>query len=109
MKQTAIQVMQDIQDARLKHYEAKIKQLEEKYAEEAAKILQEEIDWELITDMMVAVGWTTVELPKFFASGPTLDMTRWLNNECKHHWMHRANSWVFENNEEAALFKLTWS
>lgn len=102
MNKTAMQVMQDAHDA-------KIKQLEEKYVEEAAKILQEEIDWELLTDMMVAVGWTKVELPKFFASGITLDMNNWLHNECKHHWRHRNAIWIFENKEEAALFKLTWS
>lgn len=109
MNKTAMQVMQDAHEARLKHHDAKIKRLEEKYAEEAAKILQEEINWELIADMMVAVGWTKVELPKFFASGITLDMNNWLHNECKHHWKHRANTWIFENKNEAALFKLTWS
>lgn len=102
MKQTAMQVMQDAHDA-------KIKQLEEKYAEEAAKILQEEIDWELITDMMVAVGWTKVELPRFTFNELTHDMNNWMHKECRYHWKRSGKTWIFENKEEAALFKLTWS
>lgn len=102
MNKTATQVMQDAHDV-------KIKQLEEKYAEEAAKILSEEIDWKLITDMMISIGWTKVELPRFSLHGPTLDMNNWMHNECRHHWKRRGKTWVFENKEEAALFKLTWS
>lgn len=86
-----------------------IQVLEDQYADAAAKILQEEIDWELMVDMMVAVGWTKVKLPRFFASGPTLDMNNWLHNECKRHWRHRNTIWIFEDKNEAALFKLTWS
>lgn len=102
MNKTATQVMQY-------SYDVKIKQLEEKYAEEAARILQEEIDWELIADMMVSVGWTKVELPKFSFHELTHDMNNWMHNECRHHWKRRGKTWVFENKEEAALFKLTWS
>lgn len=83
--------------------------IENELAEDLAKELQECIDWELMVDMMVAVGWTKVELPKFFASGITLDMNNWLHNECKRHWRHRNSIWVFEDKNEAALFKLTWS
>lgn len=83
--------------------------LEEQYADRAAKEMAEEIDWELISDMMVAVGWTKVTLSRFRVAGATHDMNSWLHNECKHHWKHRANIWVFESREEAALFKLTWS
>jgi hypothetical protein len=83
--------------------------LEKQYADAAAKAIAEEIDWELISDMMVAVGWTKVTLPKFRVYGPTVDMNNWMHNECKHYWKHRGNTWVFESQEEAALFKLTWS
>ncbi len=83
--------------------------LEVQYADRAAKEMAEEIDWELISDMMVALGWTKVTLPRFRVSGATLDMNNWMHNECRYHWKHRANIWVFESQEEAALFKLTWS
>jgi len=63
--------------------------MEEQYADKAAKILSDEIDWELISDMMVSVGWTKVELPRFSLHGPTLDMNNWMHNECRHHWKHR--------------------
>lgn len=83
--------------------------IENEIADDLAKELQETIDWELMVDMMVAVGWTKVTLPKFFACGITLDMNNWLHRECKRHWRHRSGVWVFEDKNEAMLFKLTWS
>lgn len=84
--------------------------IEEKYAEEAAKILQEEFDWELITDMMVAVGWTRVELDSLQTYGElAANMNHWLHKEVIKHWKRRGKTFIFEDRNEAALFKLTWS
>lgn len=92
MKKTATQVMEDNLCAKM------------------SQQLAEEIDWELISDMLVSVGWTKITLPEFWdGRRPTLDMNNWMHNECRHHWKHRGETWVFESQEEAALFRLTWS
>lgn len=84
--------------------------LEEKYANEMAKILEEEINWELLTDMMVAVGWTKVELDSLQTySELAANMNQWLHKEITSHWRRRGKTFIFEDRNEAALFKLTWS
>lgn len=84
--------------------------IEDQYADQAAKILQEEIDWELIADMMVAVGWTRVELDSLQTYGElAANMNQWLHKEVTKHWRRRGKTFIFEDCNEAVLFKLTWS
>lgn len=82
--------------------------MEEEWANEAAKILQEEIDWEIISEMLISVGWVRVgfetAIPDFRAKA----INDWLHTECKYHWKRRGGIFIFENRNEAALFKLTW-
>jgi len=82
--------------------------LEEHYADQAAQILREEIDAEILFDMMVEFGWTRVELSRLPRT-ITSDINTWMHAECKKQWQHRGKMWIFESQEEAALFKLTWS
>jgi hypothetical protein len=90
MKQTATQV------------------LEEQLMERASRAIADEIDFEVLSSMLVQTGWTRVQLsrpPRTITS----DINTWMHAECKKHWKHRGKIWIFENKEEAALFKLTWS
>ena len=82
--------------------------LEEQFAEQAAKILQEEIDNEILFDMLTHVGWTRVELSRLTRNDDG-NINMWMHAECKKHWKRRGKIWMFESREEAAMFKLTWS
>ena len=82
--------------------------LEEQFAKRAAKEIADEIDAEILFDLMIQHGWTRVELsrvPRTIAS----DINIWMHNECNKHWKQQGRVWIFESQEEAALFKLTWS
>lgn len=102
MNKTAMQVMQDT-------HEAKIKQLEEKYAEEAAKILQEEIDQEILFDLLKQIGWIRVELSSKWLPVTGIELHEWREANLTGRWHAHNNVWMFENKNDAALFKLTWS
>jgi hypothetical protein len=82
--------------------------LEEQYADQAAQILREEIDNEILFDMLTHVGWTRVELRRLPRNDDG-NINTWMHTECKKHWHRRGKVWMFESREEAALFKLTWS
>lgn len=83
--------------------------IENHFAEEAAKKMAEAIDFEVYTGILVQqCGWSKIVLSNL-NSIATIEMNNWLHLECKHHWKHYNNTWVFENQEDAALFKLTWS
>lgn len=82
---------------------------EDDIIEEQSKQIREEIDWEIMASLWVSIGWTKVILPQHDPWGPTSNVNNWLHRECTHHWLHRGKTWLFENKDEAALFKLTWS
>lgn len=80
------------------------------YIDKAGKELSEDIDFEVLTGMLVsACGWIKVELSSLKSMSNAVDIADWLNLECKAHWKHRGRTFVFESKDEAALFKLTWS
>ena len=80
------------------------------YIDQAGQDLAKEHDFEVLTNMLVsACGWVKVELPSLRSNGNAIDIANWLNLECKAHWRHRGRTFVFESQDEAALFKLTWS
>jgi hypothetical protein len=82
--------------------------LEEQYVKIAAQEIADEIDFEIVSNILIQSGWTVINmriLPQTIGS----NVNDWLHTECKKHWQHRGNTWIFEDRNEAALFKLTWS
>lgn len=73
---------------------------------DAAKALQEEIDWEILCELMTQVGWHTVkaEPPKDYAA-----VKEWLSENVKGHYKCRYGTWVFEQHQDAVWFALRWS
>ncbi len=91
MKQTAMQVM------------------EEQYAEEAARRMAEDIDQGIMFDLLQQMGWTRVELSSKWLPVTGIELHEWREANLTGHWRAHNNVWMFENKNDAALFKLTWS
>jgi len=91
MKQTAMQVM------------------EEKYAEEAARGMAEDIDQRIMFDLLQEMGWTRVELSSKWLPVTGIELHEWREANLTGHWRAHNNVWMFENKNDAAIFKLTWS
>ena len=73
---------------------------------EVTKILQEQIDWEILVKTLVASGgWHKVILSKF----DRLEVDAW----CKEHicgkYESRGSTWVFKEEKDYILFLLRWS
>lgn len=82
--------------------------VEDAIADSLAIILQEEIDWELMTDMMIAVGWTKVVLERFKDRYHAIDIELWLDENCSGHYRNRGSTFMFQKAEEAEWFSLRW-
>jgi hypothetical protein len=82
---------------------------EEKLAERFAGYLQKELDWELITSALVAIGWTAAEIIPF--SRPELQRTvlDWVKNNAQGQFQNFETQYVFEKSKDATLFVLKWS
>lgn len=75
--------------------------------DELAKILQEEIDKEIVTKVSIKMfqdrGWHTVT-----CDTPIEDIGSWMQN-VKGNWRAFYHIYLFEEEKDATLFRLTWT
>lgn len=75
--------------------------------DDIAKILQEEIDKEVLTEIRTQhylnLGWTLVQNKVAIE-----DIGGWIKN-IQGDWRAYHDRWLFEREDDATLFKLTWS
>lgn len=76
--------------------------------EQAANILQEEIDWEIMAGMFVNTGWTMIDLPRFHSSKEAIDVVDWIETTCTGKHFNRGKTFVFEKKQDAEWFVLRW-
>lgn len=74
--------------------------------DEIAKILQEEIDKEVLIEIRTAhyisLGWTLITIDAAIE-----DIGDWMKH-IQGDWRAYHDRWLFENADDATLFKLTW-
>lgn len=82
-------------------------ELQEKYLEESAKELADDIDFEIVTGFLTETGWTKVVLaPMTWEHGTAVDT--WVETNIKGQFHTRGLVWVFEDVKEASWFTLRW-
>lgn len=82
--------------------------LEDEIAEDLSKQIAQEIDFELLTDILIACGWHKVVLrPMTHEQGKKID--QWVNSQVKGKYKTMGLVWVFENQGEAVNFTLRWA
>jgi len=87
------------------NYKTETRGLEEQLMETASRAIADEIDFEIISSMLInECGWTRVILDTI-----GLDVNNWLHIECTAHWKRNGRTFIFEDCTEAALFRLTWA
>jgi len=83
--------------------------MEEKYAEEAARRMAEDIDQRIMFDLLQEMGWTRVELSSKWLPVTGIELHEWREANLTGQGRAHNNVWMFENKNDAAIFKLTWS
>ena len=74
----------------------------------AAKLLQEEIDWEVLASCFVESGWIMIDLPKFHNNKEAVDVAEWIEQNCSGKHMKRGKTFVFQHKQDAEWFNLRW-
>lgn len=82
--------------------------LVEEAAKNCAKQIQEEIDWHIITDMLVGVGWTKIQFEPLRGVEEAYDISAWIKTNCQGKVQSRGETWIFEKAEDAEWFTLKW-
>jgi len=82
--------------------------LEEELLEKAGNEMAREIDREVLWGMLKGMGWTRVMLTRFVDNNHAIDITHWLENNCKHAFERHGRDFLFESSKDANWFKLRW-
>jgi hypothetical protein len=82
--------------------------LVEDIAGEMSRILAEEIDNEIMLDMLIATGWTKVELERLKDRYESIDIELWIDENCTGKHTKLGRTFVFEKKQDAEWFMLKW-
>ena len=82
--------------------------LEDEIADKLASDLACEVDREILWGMLQGVGWTRVMLPRLIDNHHAIDITYWLEENCRQAFERNGRDFLFENVKDANWFKLRW-
>jgi hypothetical protein len=79
-----------------------------KYINKFTDDLKQEIDFEFLSDILSAQGWTPVEFLPFTYSKQAKDIADWAEQHCMGKWRHCGVKFVFERAADATAAMLKW-
>lgn len=80
--------------------------LEKLVERDAAKQMQESIDWEVLCSLL---AWIHIELDRLTDNQHAIDITNWLAEYCDRSAYYRSGrKFLFKNETDAIMFKLRW-
>ena len=85
-----------------------MKDLEKEIIEELGTRMQSEIDREVMWGMLKNLGWRRVMLDRFTDNKHAVDITYWLEENCKNPFERSGADFIFESEVDAVNFTLRW-
>jgi hypothetical protein len=83
--------------------------LEDMILKEQAKVVEESINFEILSGILVdMMGWTRVEISRDTDNNHAIDIREWVDANCKGETRSNGSTWMFELPKEANWFKLRW-
>ena len=82
--------------------------LEEELLNKAGKEMAREIDREILWGMLRDLGWRRVMLDRFTDNNHAIDITYWLEANCKNSFERSGRDFIFEDSKDAVNFILKW-
>jgi hypothetical protein len=82
--------------------------LENQIAEELGQQMSQEIDREILWGMLQGMGWTRVMLPRLIDNKHAIDITLWLEENCRNPFERNGRDFIFEDTKDATIFILRW-
>ena len=82
--------------------------IEEEILNKAGKEMAHEIDREILWGMLKDIGWRRVILDRFTDNKHAVDITYWLEANCKNPFERSGADFIFESEVDAVNFTLRW-
>jgi hypothetical protein len=83
--------------------------LEEELMEKMSKELAQEVDFGILSDMLIYSGWVKIELETLESKENAIDINEWLDINCKYKVSRLGRKFLFESSAEAEWFILRWT
>lgn len=81
--------------------------IEQDIINRAGKAMSDEIDFTILSEMLIEIGWQKVILkPMSWEDGAAVDL--WVEQNVKGHHQTMGLVWVFERSEDANWFAMRW-
>lgn len=81
--------------------------LQEQITAELAEQLCSDIDFEILSNILIGTGWRKVVLqPMTKEESDSVD--QWIDDNVNGHYNNRGLIWIFEDSGEAMMFTLKW-
>jgi hypothetical protein len=78
--------------------------LEDEILDDLGKQISEEIDFEVMSGMLITFGWTKVDMFYYAMS----EVDEWLKTNCQADYARHREHFLFEDEQDANWFKLRW-
>jgi hypothetical protein len=82
--------------------------LEQDILDDMGKEMAKEMDFHIIADMLVGIGWISVELNRFQNNTQAVDINLWTEINCTGEWKNVSTRYIFEKKQDAEWFILRW-
>ncbi len=82
--------------------------LEDEIAQELASKMQSDMDFHILSDMLVDLGWTKVFVRYNPPERSWVDIKQWAEDNCKGSHQEHNGIWLFESQQDANWFTLRW-
>jgi hypothetical protein len=83
--------------------------IEKDYIQEAAKKLAAQMDFEILEDIFLKMGWVRLELTRHSPLFEQETISEWLSENCKGRHAKYGTVVLFEKEQDANWFTLRWS
>ena len=82
--------------------------LEEEILDKAGKDMAREIDREVLWGLFEGLGWTRFKISRLTDNMHAVDISFWLDENCKGQFERNGAEFLFEDSKDAVLFMLRW-
>lgn len=78
------------------------------YIKKATDELAKEMDFSVLSKLMIEQGWIEVKLPRLNSLEHAVDIQEWLTTNCKNKVNSFGKTFIFESAKDAEWFILRW-
>ena len=82
--------------------------LEEELLNKAGNDMAREIDREVLWGLFEGIGWTRFKISRLTDNNHAVDISYWLDENCKGKFERNGSEFLFEDSKDAVLFMMRW-